>query len=514
VAGEPCSAQPCDDTEWARCAFPGSCGACSVHAEEEARARVTGLSGDTRYVAYTVAGRVDGDDGSNKSAALQPRPTRVTLRTADSRPPAWARPPAAAAVAVRAAAVTAALDEPGMVFFVVLPRGASAPSPLELLAGTGAEGATAAACGAIRVSQAQVATTHVFNWTTTTEATAAVVVGEERRCSEPLGAGLDARVLHRLTQRANGVEAHFSWGDVAAADALRPQVSLTASPPQISCSMPSTGAFGGCKWPWLAACYHIASSAFQPLLMYRWCCALQAEHQQGLEHSFVSSVVPTRSRTCALCPTLAPDQHYDVYLLAEDDAAAADWAFANNMQPAVTHTTLYTGDFAPPAFVRAVQADPTSPTSLQVVAALDEPGWVYWAVLPVTAVAPDAASLLAASLHGVGLDPPAAGANGDDDDDSSRCRRALYGAMEVTTAQRDVRVAVSGVCDGEHYRCAAVRPLRSRRGKRPPEVDSAVTTLECIYCYTSGQVVRAVSTWQPFSVRSYLPPESVRTGCD
>ena len=176
----------------------------------------------------------------------------------------------------------------------------------------------------------------------------------------------------------------------------------------------------------------------------------------------MSSLAPTR--TCALCPTLAPDQHYDVYFLAEDAAAAADWAFANNMQPTVTHTTLYTGDFAPPAFVRVVRAEPTSPTALEIVAALDEPGMVYWALLPVAAVAPDAASLRAASsLHGVGVgldSSPAAATAGDDSDDSSssRCRRALYGEMQVPTAQRDVRVAVSGVCDGDHYRCVAVRP--------------------------------------------------------
>lgn len=209
------------------------------------------MSGDTRYVAYVVAGGVGGNDSSKSKnrAALQPRPTRVTLRTADSRPPAWARPPAAAAVAARTAEVTAALDEPGAVFFVVLPHGASPPSPLELLAGTGAEGAAAAVCGAMRVPRAHIATTRVFNWTSTTEAAALVVVGEdERKCTEPLGAGLDARVLHRLTQRANGVEALFSWADVAAANALRPHASPTASPSPVRCSRLDTGAFCRCIW--------------------------------------------------------------------------------------------------------------------------------------------------------------------------------------------------------------------------------------------------------------------------
>ena len=209
----------------------------SVRAEEEARVTVTGLSGDTRYFAYAVASDVDGDNNHhNRAVALQPRPTRLTVRTADSRPPAWARPPTAAAVAVHTAEVTAALDEPGVVFFVVLPRGASPPSPLELLAGTGAEGVGAAACGAVRMPRAHVATTHAFNWTTTTKAAAAAAGGEEeRRCREPLGAGLDSRVLHRLTQRANGVEALFSWGDVAAANALRPHASArtVSSPSQV-----------------------------------------------------------------------------------------------------------------------------------------------------------------------------------------------------------------------------------------------------------------------------------------
>ena len=103
---------------------------------------MTGLQPDTLYRAY-----VAGQDDALPTPNTTPEPVALDVFTLDTIPPVFVNEsPKLGPVYSTNFTVIAALSEPGLVHYVVLPRGAPEPMPEQILVGVdGAESPAAAA---------------------------------------------------------------------------------------------------------------------------------------------------------------------------------------------------------------------------------------------------------------------------------------------------------------------------------------------------------------------------------
>ena len=119
----------------------------------------TGLAASTNYIAYTVC-----EDDTSPTPNVQATVKDNTVDTpADTFAPAFVAPsPSIVSADHNSGTLEVILDDVGTVYYVVLPRGATAPTQAELKAGTGSAGAASPSSGSFNVGSVLVKSSQVM----------------------------------------------------------------------------------------------------------------------------------------------------------------------------------------------------------------------------------------------------------------------------------------------------------------------------------------------------------------
>lgn len=318
----------------------------------DASSVVSGLQHSTRYTAFVVA-----RDAASPPNAMTTPHTVTWISGADATPPTFlGGTPVVSDVTYRGGRIEVRLNEPGRVYYVVVPNGSTAPTAGEIFNGLAASGSPNAA-GNFAVSAADTLVTHAFTGLDEDASFDVYIVAQDNRSPTPNRHGDEARVVVTVTTNI----------DHEAPLLLSGFPSITAvsdSAVTIAVRLDEAGTF---------SCVVLPRDAAEP--SGDEVRAGTGNGGVGVESRALSVPVATSDTTVAATLTgLSPSTAYDAFITTSDERNPP-----NRMTSAIKVQFTTAADGTVPAWTAGY---PTlrnvGDHSVDLAARMDEPGVVYW----------------------------------------------------------------------------------------------------------------------------------------